>query len=383
MTFTELLYFMLSLVKESSQTALERAFPRLQKEHLHMTQQAFSAARQKIRWEAVEELHGATVEGSYHEPWETWLGYRLLAIDGTSIQLPADKQLLAYYGGLGPEKTSPAALGSILYDLRNDIIVDAKLAPLSGNERDLAKEHLQALTKLESFKGGHQELVIFDRGYASGDLIISLQDKELKYVMRLERKVCPEIDRQEARDGWALFGAEKLRVRAIKFTLSTGEEETLITNLTEGEMGTEVFPELYHQRWKIETKYDQVKKKLEIENFSGRLEDNIKQDFYGMMTVANLLASVMREANREAKGEREGKGNLHKYQVNVNHAIGVYKDRLIGVMVAKDEISRGYLLRELVKAIKRSVVPLRPNRQVSRKACPRKARFHHNHKSNC
>jgi hypothetical protein len=149
------------------------------------------------------------------------------------------------------------------------------------------------------------------------------------------------------------------------------------------ELGAEEFRELYHQRWSVETKYDEIKKKLELENFSGRLVDNVKQDFYAMMTVANMIASVVRKANRAVKREREGKGNRYEYQVNVNHAIGVFKDRLIGVMIAEDLISRQHLLRELVNEIKRRVVPFRPNREVGRNEFHRKARFHHNHKSNC
>jgi hypothetical protein len=47
MTFNELVYFMLSMVKQSSQNALERFFPQLGKEHIHMSQQAFSAARKR------------------------------------------------------------------------------------------------------------------------------------------------------------------------------------------------------------------------------------------------------------------------------------------------------------------------------------------------
>jgi hypothetical protein len=39
---------MLSLVKESSQNALERFFPKI-KEAVHMSRQAFSLARQKVK----------------------------------------------------------------------------------------------------------------------------------------------------------------------------------------------------------------------------------------------------------------------------------------------------------------------------------------------
>jgi hypothetical protein len=42
-----------------------------------------------------------------------------------------------------------------------------------------------------------------------------------------------------------------------------------------------------------------VKQKFELGNFSGRLVDNIKQDFYAMMTVSNMLSSGLREANEK------------------------------------------------------------------------------------
>jgi len=81
------------------------------------------------------------------------------------------------------------------------------------------------------------------------------------------------------------------------------------------------FDELYNKRWGIETKYRELK--LELENFFGRLVDTVKQDFFTLMTVANMLASLVREANWKARKKGEGKGNKYEYEVNVNHAIGV------------------------------------------------------------
>jgi hypothetical protein len=69
--------------------------------------------------------------------------------------------------------------------------------------------------------------------------------------------------------------------------------------------------------------------------------------------------------------------------VNVNHAVGVRKDRLTGVPIAEGSFARDYLYRELVAEMKRCTVPLRPNREVPRKAYLKKPHFHHNHKSNC
>jgi hypothetical protein len=69
------MYFMLSMVKESSQKALKRFFPKI-KEALPMTEQAFSLARQKVKREAVLELFQASVRGRYNEALRDWRGYR-------------------------------------------------------------------------------------------------------------------------------------------------------------------------------------------------------------------------------------------------------------------------------------------------------------------
>jgi hypothetical protein len=63
MGFKELVYFLLSMINESSQNALERYFPRIGEEEQTMTQQSFSVVRQKLKWEAI----------------------RVMAIDGTKV----------------------------------------------------------------------------------------------------------------------------------------------------------------------------------------------------------------------------------------------------------------------------------------------------------
>jgi IS4 transposase len=124
-----------------------------------------------------------------------------------------------------------------------------------------------------------------------------------------------------------MLGKTGLQARTVRIPLTSGEDELLITNLTKAEMEYGAFGELYHKRWGIETKYQELKQKLETENFSGRLVDNVKQDFYAMMTVANMLSSLVRGANRKAQKKREGSGNLYEYKVNVKHAVGVFKDQ--------------------------------------------------------
>jgi hypothetical protein len=385
MTFTGIILYMLGAAKASTRNALERAFPQMKKENLTITQQAFSAARQKIKWEAIEELFRASAEGSCNEGLRLWRGYRVMAIDGTYLTLPSDAALLEHFGGLGDKCTSATALASLLYDLENDIILDAKIAPIKDGERSLADAHLAGLRGMESFRQGHRELVILDRGYPSHALVNSLPDKEIAFVIRVPRSFLSGEVAAGARDVEVALGRGKKgpRVRIVRLTLSTGEEETLMTNLPASDVEYDAFGELYDKRWGVETKYGKLKNKLETENFSGRLVDNIKQDFFSSMTVANMLATLVRQADRNVKESREGDGNKWEYKVNVNHAIGVYRDRILRVLVEDDIPTRRRLMAEMIGSMERCVVPIRPGREVPRKGRPRKARFHHNHKSNC
>jgi hypothetical protein len=144
-----------------------------------------------------------------------------------------------------------------------------------------------------------------------------------------------------------------------------------------------VFSELYYKRWPIETKYKQMKQQFELENFSGRLADHSKQDFYAMMTVSNMLSSGLREANEKIAKGRTKKRRKYEYRATVNHAVGVLNGRLVGILITDDSLARKCLYRELVSEIRWRIVPVRPNREVWRKGYLKKPHFHHNHKWNC
>jgi hypothetical protein len=113
MPFKKLMWFMLGLVKESSQNALERFFPKI-KEALHRSEQAFSLARQKVKWEAFWELFKASVRGSYNEELKDWRGYLPMATGGSRIRLPPDSGLLSHYGATGHDLSAATGQVSML-----------------------------------------------------------------------------------------------------------------------------------------------------------------------------------------------------------------------------------------------------------------------------
>jgi hypothetical protein len=380
MPFEEVMIYMLLSMKCSTQSALRRFFTACGK-YVSIKQQSFSETRTKIKVAAFVDLFRMSAVTMTQMNHKKWNGYRIYAVDGTKIALPADKKLAAYYGTIGRGNTSPTAQGSILYDVLNDIVIDGAIEPLSYDERTLAAWHLNAC---ESIVEDAKKLVIFDRGYASVDLISKLESDGFHYIMRVRTKFNNDIDAQTTSDGYVTLEKEgnQFRVRVVKIQLDSGETETLITNITDKRLGVKAFKELYFLRWPIETKYNVVKNKLHIEHFSTRTIEGIGQEFYATLFLANVASAAVHDAEPIITKERINKNNKYTYHANVNEAIGVLKDRLVLAFAVDDPDYQNDTLEAIVVEIKSFVVPYKPNRSYPRDSS-RKARFHHNRKANC
>ncbi|MEG0759193.1 MAG: transposase, partial [Raoultibacter sp.] len=194
------------------------------------------------------------------------------------------------FGGTGAGAKAPTAQASFLYDPLNDIIVDAKLAPLSTDERTLAKEHLMALRRLTSLK---KKLLLFDRGHPSSDLIAALQASHCDFLLRVRSKFSIDLDALDMGVHPFDFPCDygnTIPLVAVKLALDSGETEMLLTSIQDKRMGAKAFKELYFARWGMEIRINDLKHKVEIENFSSRLESNLYQDFYASVQLHNLVA---------------------------------------------------------------------------------------------
>ena len=204
--------------------------------------------------------------------------------------------------------------------------------------------------------------------------------------MRVKRGFSKAVDQLKHGDHAAALqkrGHEDIRVRVLKFELSSGEEETLITDIEDASLGIEDFKKLYFMRWGVETKYDELKNKLQVENFSGRTPKAIVQDFYCSMIMSNAIAVACWDAQQIVDEQREDKDNKYEYHVNVNHAIGVFKDRFIRAMLETNPRKRARETTRILFLLTKNASPSRPDRSVSRNKTPRRAKFRHNKKANC
>jgi hypothetical protein len=383
MPFADLMNMILAQFKCSTQCALERYFVMKGDEKTFMTQQSFSDARQKIKWEAFRLLVDNSVSLLYSGrfPWNTWHGYAVFAVDGSKKQLPSDPKLLDVFGGTGAGATAPTAQASYLYDVLNDIIVDAHLAPLSTDERTLAKRHLTRLQELPALK---KKLILFDRGYPSADMITSVREAGCDFLFRVRSKFHTGLDSLPIGVHDFDFideNGETLSLTAVKLTLDSGETETLLTSLKDKRMGIKAFKDLYFSRWGVETKIAELKHKIEIENFSGRLENNLYQDFFASVQLLNLVSVAARDAQPIIDFSTSD-ANKYRYKVNKNHAVGVFKDHFIAAVLEPNKRKRDRQLDRVVYLFAKGKTPVRPGRSIPRNPNPRKANFYHNRKSN-
>ena len=373
--------FVLQSPKTTLSTGIRRFFKELEIDKT-MTQQSVSESKAKLRWEGIEYIFkNASVAELVTLNRNTWNEHFIYAIDGSKIALPMDKKLLDFFGAVGRGAKSPSAQGSILYDILNDIVIDAHIEPIKTDERALAMRHIDAL---ETINPEDKRIVIFDRGYPSVELIKTLEERGLKYVMRVRNKFNLAIDAQTEDDGIVKLNEDgsPMELRVVKIKLDSGEIETLLTNIYECKLGVEDFKELYFLRWPIETKYNQLKNKLELENFSSRTVDGIKIDFYAAMYMTNFMASVEHDVKAKIEAQRQSKGNKYTYKTNKNELIGVLKDYFIVAIAHDCDRKRQEIIDKILKEAQQNVVPVRGGRKVARNPYPRSSKFHHNQKSN-
>ena len=242
-SFHLLLLFMLNFVRKSLQLELDGFFNMINTPTI--TKQAFSEARQKISPEAFIKLADGITSWYYDDDdFKTFKGYRLLAVDGSVLELNNSEVLRQSFGYVENQNIQLArAQASGLLDLENGIIITSKIAPYKASERDLALEHIE---KLKQF-GIKNDLLLLDRGYPSSKLILYLETNGIKYLMRVPNNFLKPINDAKAKDRVVKIKIDDktIEVRVLRFFLDSGVEEILITNILEPAFGILDFKELY------------------------------------------------------------------------------------------------------------------------------------------
>ncbi len=351
---------------------------------------AFCQARQKLNPRAMMTLSDHLVATfQAHFALRRWRGRRLLAVDGSTVRLPATPEVIAAFGP--PPKGSHIPLGrlSVLYDVLNTVVVEADLVSTEVGERVLAGEHLAATRS--------DDLVLYDRGYPAFWLFALHALEQRDFCMRVAATFSKEVEAfmasgaasaavvfspgEETRRQCAVYGlpTAPLVVRLVRVTLKTGETEVLATSLQdETAFPTHIFKHLYHLRWGIEEQYKRAKCRVEIENFSGRSAQSVRQDFYAKIFAMNLTAILVWVA--QAIADRLYAARRHAYRVNFANALSKMKHAGAPLLMG---LGGQELLTTLVLAMATSVEAVRPDRSAPRNMKPAKIQGYHPNYKRC
>jgi IS4 transposase len=367
MTFKSIIIFILNFVKKSLQLELDDFYNDINVTNSYVTKQAFSKARQKISPTAFIKMSDEILKWFYKDTdFKRYRGYRLLSIDGTVLEISNTESLRDKFGYIENQSMKVArSRASALYDVENDMIVSSVISPYKTGERAVAQELINKLDDL----GFSNDLILFDRGYPSRDLISFIEGKNIKYLMRVSSSFLKEIANTKGQDQVIeiKYNKKNIKIRVLKFQLDSGITETLITNLFDTSIKIADFKELYFKRWGIEVKYNELKSRLEIQNFSGETPIAIEQDFYATMYLANMVSLAKMDANAIIEENNDGKNLKHEYKVNTNILIGKLKNSLVIMLLEKSSRKRSKILNKIMGEISRNIIPIRPNRQYPRR----------------
>lgn len=397
LTFPRLMLFLLQQTLKSIQRHLHEFLDELaQGESFEpLTSGAVTHARAKLKESAFTELNRecvlATVYGPEH-PIQRWRGHRLMGVDSSLVRLPESEELGQTFGWKeasnqhGSTGTRyPEARLSVVYDLLNRIGLDARLEPSTVGEVALARQQLEHLQPGDA--------AVNDRGFTGYLYLASVAQRDRHFIARCSTGsflAAQEMFRlnkaNQSKEVW-LFAlpdqkAEcqrlglplKMRVRFVSLRLPSGELEVLATSLRDqARYPTEEFLTVYHWRWGHETFYLMLKGRLELENFSGRTVEAIRQDTQAAVLLANL-ESVLSEPTQAALRE-EGTPQTQPRQVNRSNSYHALKAQVLDLLYR--DIPVPIVISKLMKLFKGSPVAVRPDRKVPRRLSPSLHRSYH------
>lgn len=339
--------------------------------------QAFSKARYKIKSEAFYTVFREAVKlFCKQKNLKHFRGYRILAVDGTSLLLPDTPENRKEFGSCGNnQKTYASGSASVLYDVLNDVILDATMGKCYSSERQDCYDMLERTG--EEFTGS-QKLILMDRGYIGREMYHFLEKRNYKYVIRIPNasNTPSAIRNTQLPDCIVTDEKDKTIVqRIIRIPLSSGETELLVTNLFDQKYTIQDFYELYHMRWSIEEKYLEIKHKTELEKFTGYKPEGMRQDFFATLLLANLSSELKHATEERKKGKEKNKWN---YQISTTAVINVMRENITRIFFEPE--NRQFMLEMMAEVLKNKRSAIRPNRHAERKKPRVVKRYSMNHK---
>lgn len=295
-----------------------------------------------------------------------WKGFQVKIVDGVTLTLPESKELRSKFGSRKNQKSKSSAP------------VQAKLVGLFYAFTGICEgfaigslrlgEKTGLLKVLALLKAG--DLLIGDRGFVGYELFWAVIKSKADFLFRLKKDVKPYRRKKIGPKDWLVVFKkpkncrhvglpEEITLRLIAYDIKGHRRTYFLTTLAEAEKYTrEELINLYPVRWQIETRYNELKHMIKIEQLRSTSRDGIVKEIITHIILANLVRLIMIEA-----AQKEG---LNATDLSYKHALEKVKDTIL-VMMSSSVYHWPFIYRRMIEEISQMKILKRPGREYPRK----------------
>ena len=288
-----------------------------------------SQARTRLGWEPLRQLHDELVKpvavrgtrGAWYRGW------RLVSLDGSTLEVADEKVNEEAFGRPG------ASRGASAYpQIRFVSLLENGTHVLFGSQMDSYRTGEITLAKAVLPRLGKGMLCLADRNFFGFALWQQAQATGADLLWRMKKNMRMACE-QRLSDGSYLshvypsegdwrHKTNGIPVRVIDYRLEgiDGAEpiyRLATTILNPNKAPASELAALYHQRWEIETAFDELKTHLRGAHIvlRSKTPDLVRQEFYGLLMAHFAIRGLMHEAALKANEDPDRLSFLHAVRV--------------------------------------------------------------------
>lgn len=361
------------------------------------TKSAFCQQRAKVSPDALRFLFCIFTEALMGlDAPKTFLGYRLIACDGSDINIPYNPADEETFHQNGNKRGYNQLHLNAFFDILNGIYIDCVLEPDS-------KTHERAAfnTMVDRYSSQTPAIIMADRGYEGYNVFAHLLRSGQKFIIRLKdidsngilsaydlpesefdldietiltRRQTNEI--KQDRDTYTIipYASEfdfidrenpffPMAFRILRIEVAPGVYECVATNLDRDGFPPDVIKELYHLRWGQEGSFRDLKYTIDLVHFHCKKRQYVEQEIWARLVVYNFCEAITRHIT-VARQTGVEKARRHDYKINFATA----------ACICKAFLKRGDGEINPCRLIGRFLIPVRPDRIAPRKIKPQSAK---------
>lgn len=348
-------------------TPLAADFPEMGLQSSHPS--GLTHARKRLPQQVLKNLAAQACAQTRQISFRTWRGWRLLALDASTVSMPREEQLFAHFGAHRARTTIvryPLATFAALLCVGTSLILDYRFGPFDPGEDRTSRPLLSHL--------GSKDLLLADRGFAGSPTLARIKAAGADFLMRKNARLIvsrlPVIRRLGSNDFITRILMNKparrqhpslpesVRVRLFKARCKTPAGEYLsgwfVTSLEDPKAYPKpTLARLYHRRWQMETSYLEFKQTFHADLLRSKTVANIYKEFAAHMLAYQLVRLLI-----QAAAQKRDRRPTHISFLNAARWVLSFSQR----MAAAPAWSLPIMYERLLDAIASCEIDVRPGR---------------------